>query len=186
MFLTKDALLFDFGTMRLAAAREAVSALGLLKPAAEAIICHCLDARLDDHPRARCLAYRKHGEQLSIDEKRSAGLRANAFFSWAAYDELTDAGRREPLKAHETTLLRAVFTMFRYGVVTRARAEIGRPEFDDKFKHETTHTLCPGCNEVDGIVARGDQVELFPPSGCTCLTANYILKPHIDRLAGID
>lgn len=187
MFETKAALEFDFDTMRLAAAREAVLSLGLLNPASEMLIYKCLGERVDEHPRARCLDHRKQGVQLSIDEKRSAGLRANAFFSRAAYDELTDAGRRDPLKAHETTLLRAVFTMSRYGVVTSTRAAGLEPSvFHDEFKHSTSHMECQACNALDEVVTKGDQVALFPPIGCTCPTGQYILKAHIDWLADID
>jgi hypothetical protein len=175
----------DLNTMRLAAAREAIQRLGLLKVAAESIIFHLNDGQMVEHPRALCTAYRKDGEQLSNEQKKALGLRSNAFLSLKAFDELTDNGRADPLKAHETVLLRATFTLKRYRSIWHARS-MGLSSFRDEYKYDMTASDCPICKALDGTITKGDDALVFPPDGCVCDTANYTLQPYINWLADID
>jgi len=185
MITTKQALGLDRNAMRLTAAREAIQHLGLLTPEAEDIIYHLTDDRFaEHHPRARCTAYRKDGEQLSKAELKSLGLRSNAFLSRKAFSEISEKGREDPLAAHETVLSRAVFTLFRYHAIMSARAQARRiPEFKDDYKLSTAHRDCPACNALDGKFFKGDDAPIFPVEGCTCDTANYTLSMHVDWLA---
>jgi hypothetical protein len=113
MITTKQALSLDRNAMRLAATREAIQHLGLLKPDAEDSIYHLTDDQFTEHhPRARCTAYRKDGEQLAKAELKSLGLRSNAVLSRKAFNEISETGLDDPLAAHETVLSRAVFTLF--------------------------------------------------------------------------
>lgn len=185
MITTHQALLLDFNAMRLAAAREAVQSLGLLTLPAVDVIFHLLDDRFVDHPRAICTAYRKDGEQLSNDEKRALGLRSNAFMSRKAFGDLTEKGRKVPLKAHDTVLLRATFTLSRYKTIKTVRAD-SIPELRDEFKYDVLSMECPVCKRLDGTIVKGDDVFVFPPDQCVCDTANYSVTPYIDCLANID
>jgi hypothetical protein len=185
MFETSIALKWDYDMMRLAAAREAVLTLGLLVPSAEARIYHFLDEGLTDHPTARCRAWRKHGEQMTPEEKKAAGIQPRAFYSREAFVELTDTGRLRPMDAHDVTLLRAQFSVFRYSAAVKSR-EVLEAYPNSFYKHETLHSKCPACNRLDGRQAPADEIELFPPAECTCETANYSVTPHIDWLADID
>lgn len=184
MFDVPTALRWNYDTMRLAAAREAVLSLGLLVPAAEMRIYCMLEEGDGTHPTARCTAWRKQGEQLTAEEKKTAGIRMNAFYSHDAYADLSEAGRLRPMDAHDATLMRAVFTVFRYLAVTKNR-EVVEQHPSGAFAHETQHMKCEACNMIDGRRGPADEIELFPPAGCTCETANYIVKPDIDWLADL-
>lgn len=185
MFETSAALKWDYDTMRLASAREAVLTLGLLMPIAEARIYHFLDEGLTDHPTARCRAWRKHGEQMTSEEKIAAGIQGQAFYSREAFAELTDAGRLRPMDAHDVTLLRAQFSVFRYLAVVKSR-DVLKAHPNSFYKHETVRSKCLACNRIDGRQTSADEVELFPPEGCTCETANYSVSPQIDWLSDVD
>lgn len=52
------------------AVREAISALGLIKPEAEDTIVGFLEDQMETHPQQTLAGYRKGGEQLSKEEKR--------------------------------------------------------------------------------------------------------------------
>ncbi len=185
MFETSIALQWDYDTMRLAAAREAVATLGLLQSSTEGRIYHFLDKRLTDHPTARCRAWRKHGEQMTAEQKKANGINPRTFYSRAAFAELTEAGRRRPLAAHDVTLLRAQFTLFRYSAVIDSR-QVLEAYPNGLYEHETLNSECPACNQLDGLQTPADAITLFPPAGCICETANYRVKPQIDWLADID
>lgn len=177
------ALSLDGNAFRLAAAREAIAALGLVISEAEGIIWHMLDFRLTDHPKARTTAYRKDGEQLSADEKRALGLRSNAFLSRRAFAELSPVGMASPLEAHERTLLRASFSLLRY------RAIQNSPKIDGHeiaYKIDVLNMACPVCRPLDGkIVSRAD-APMFASPGCACESANFGLMPYVDWFAGVD
>lgn len=171
--------------VRLAAAREAVGALGLLKPEAEGTILHLLDDRfMVAHPRKLCIEYRKDGEQLTADELRSLGVKSNAFMSRRAFGQLTEAGLGRPLEAHEITLLRATFTLNRHRSLLGVQG-LKPPAFNDEFKYDTMTRDCAVCRSLDAEVVKGDDVHVFPPPGCVCETANYTIRPYVDFLRGI-
>src|SRR5260370_26946979 len=83
-----------------------------------------LETNEGQHPKAIALAYRKIGEQISRDEKRSLGLRSNVFFSREALQSLTPAGLLKLQDAHVTTLLRAALSHFRSRMIDDCRRPI--------------------------------------------------------------
>ena len=167
--------------VKLAVAKEAVSSLNLLKPEATATIRDLLDDTFVNHPRAICLEYRKAMPQLTDEEKRYAGMKANAFFSRQAYQQLSESGRQAPLAAHETTLLRATFSLRRFAtVVDSKKAGI------TQVQYEMLNMDCPWCAANDGVIVDWNQARVLPPPECVCETANYSLTPSIDWFADID
>ncbi len=185
MMSAHEALTLNFNAMRLAAAREAIERLGLLTAAAENVIFHLLDGKMIEHPRQLCLKYRKTGEQISLYEKKVLGIRANGFLSVKSHGELTETGKSSPLTAHETTLLRATFTLNRYQTISETRKS-GIKLFHDDFKYDVLATNCPSCKKLDGTLVKGAAAAIFPHPDCVCSTANYCLRPHIDWFADID
>lgn len=173
----------DLPAIRIMAAREAVARLGLLKPAAEPTIVALLDNLGGDHPRTAITAWRKAGEQLSSEEKRMLGIRANAFFSRQALEELCDKGFPDPLKAHETSLLRASFVMSRHrdaATYRKIMAEHPRVRMEvryDAFHHDS----CDVCKSLHDRPV-GDDWALFAPEACTCPTAPHSLRLDADWL----
>ena len=170
------------------AAREAVAQLGLLTSEAIPTIARLLQDEMRDHPRAIATAYRKESEQISDNEKKALGIRKNGFLSRVALAELTSTGRIEPLVAHETTLLRATFTLNRYRCIAQEKelqAQLGKCFLG--FEHETLHRDCPACNRLSGLVTQGAEAAILPPADCIrgC-TASYGLRAKIDWLANID
>jgi hypothetical protein len=170
------------------AAREAVSTLGLLVSEAIPTIASLLDEKIQEHPRAIAAAYRKTGEQLSLGEKKLLGIRANGFLSRMAFSELSFSGLTTPLTAHETTLLRATFTLIRHRRVAEEsdlRKRLGRAFVG--FKHETLHHDCGSCNKLDGLVTDAFDAAVFPPMDCVknC-TASYGISPKIDFFVDVD
>ncbi|NKN34731.1 hypothetical protein HFC70_00005 [Agrobacterium sp. a22-2] len=166
------------------AVREAISALGLLKPEAEDTIVGFLADEMETHPRQTLTEYRKGGEQLSKEEKKTLGLRSNAFLSRRAYDDLTEAGLEVPLKAHETVLLRSTFTFQRYRSLQSIKASglVGDKVFKG-MRYDVLNMSCPVCGPLDGVTITLDEATIFPFEGCTCHTANWGYRPSVDFLA---
>jgi len=155
-------------TIQHGAAREAVTTLGLLTPAASPTVASLLAGDLSEHPRATATRYRKEGEQISDAEKRALGIRKNGFLSKAAFAELTPAGLIAPLAAHEITLLRATFTVIRHRRVLQGeamRAQLGHSFIG--YIHDTLHRECPACNRLDGLVTDEASAKIMPPADCT-------------------
>ena len=170
-----------------AAAREAIEALGVLTPEAVPTIARLLQGDMSEHPRAVATRYRKEGEQISDTEKRVLGIRRNGYLSRQALAEITSAGLGDPLAAHETTLLRATFTVMRDRRVAegaKLKEQFGKCFVG--FAHETQQHECAACNSLDGRVTDAASAAVFPPAGCSCPTANYIVSPKIDWLADVD
>jgi hypothetical protein len=166
------------------AVKEAISALGLIKPEAEDTIVGFLEDQMETHPQQTLAGYRKGGEQLSKEEKRALGLRSNAFLSCSAYKDLTEAGCAVPLKAHEAVLLRATFTYQRYRSLQSIRASdlVGDKVFRG-MKYDILNMHCPVCGPLDGKTIPLEEATIFPFKGCTCDTANWSYQPDIDFLA---
>lgn len=166
------------------AVREAISALGLIKPSAEDTIVGFLADEMETHPRQTLTGYRKGDEQLTKDEKKALGLRSNAFLSRRAYEDLTDAGQKVPLKAHETVLLRATFTLQRYRSLRSIKASgLGGDKTFKGMKYDVLTMHCPVCGPLDGKTIKLDDATFFPLPGCTCDTANWGYRPDVDFLA---
>jgi len=170
------------------AAREAVITLGLLTPDAIPTIAHLLNGDLSEHPRAIATRYRKEGEQIADADKKALGIRKNGFLSKAALAEITPLGIATPLTAHETTLLRATFSLIRHQRV--AQGEASRESLGKVFEgylHETLHRDCPACNRLNGKVTDAANTVIIPPNDCVpgCF-ANYGIRTKIDWLAGVE
>ncbi|WP_323810207.1 hypothetical protein [Sphingobium baderi] len=167
------------------AAKEAVEHLGLIKSGAIATIVGMMHG-LAEHPRAIATAYRKDGAQLSRDEKKAAHIRANAFMSRQAYEDLTDKGKANPLNGHELTLLRAGFTENRY---RRIRLHDETPDnikdYFVGFEYQTHSSDCPFCKRVDGTIVQNAEVAILPSPDCVCETANYFVSAKMDWLKNI-
>lgn len=167
------------------ATREAVTRLGYLKSQAIPTILHLIENGMDHHPRALATAYRRDGEQLSKEEKKTFGIRGNAFMARHAFDELTDKGRASPLLAHEITLLRAVFTKIRFDRLTSHGLSDELTSCLDGYKYDTLNPDCPFCSRVDGKVVAADKVEILPAADCQCETSNYMISPQLNWLKDI-
>lgn len=166
----------NLNSIRALSVKEAISALGYLLPEAEESVIALLQDSLFNHPRKVCTNYRMTGEQLSKEEKKSLGLRANAFMSRKAFSELTDKGRKNPLEAHMITLLRAEFTRNRYKTVHSARMH----GYDD-FVHDPSNSKCPACMHLKEMgMIKGYQAQIFPPTDCTLEACSLCLRLHID------
>ncbi|ANL74256.1 hypothetical protein AMC83_PA00029 (plasmid) [Rhizobium phaseoli] len=165
------------------AVREAISALGLIKPSAEDTMVGFLGDEMEIDPRQTLTAYRKGGEQLSKDEKRALGLRSNAFLSRRAHEDLTEAGREVPLKAHETVLLRATFTLNRYRTLQSIKAsDIVADKAFKGISYDVLNASCPVCGPLSGKTIQIEDASIFPLKGCTCATANFGYRADIDFL----
>lgn len=182
--------LTDVSTMRLLAAREAVARLRLLRPAAEPTIVTMLENRAGEHPRTVATAWRKAGEQVSAEEKRMLGIRPNAFLSREALNELAERRSADPLRAHELTLLRTNFVMFRHrNAVSYQKVMAEYPEVRMAVRYDAFHhDSCDVCKSLHDTPVGADW-GLFAPDGCTCLTAPHGLRldadwPGADREAG--
>lgn len=164
------------------AALEAINSLGYLLPSALPSILALLQDAMFEHPKKVCTRYRGTGPQLSHDEKRIAGLRANAFLSRQAFGELTERGKTIPLQAHELTLLRAEFTLCRKSLISRAE----HPEFGPhtKFTHVQLSANCQGCARLkDFGRVPAEHVQIMPPIDCDTETCNLMVDVHMDWLA---
>ncbi|RXR29161.1 hypothetical protein [Sphingobium fluviale] len=171
--------------IRYEAAHEAVMRLNYLTPDAIPTIISLMEGGMTDHPRAITTAYRKNGVQLSKEEKKALGVRANGFLSRKALDELTEVGRECPLVAHEKTLLRAMFSENRFKQATLCKLSTNLSDHLDGFKYSTLNPDCPFCRDVDGTVVRTEEVAILPHRDCICETANYLISAHFDWLKGV-
>lgn len=174
----------DTNDVKRSAVREAISALGLIVPEAEDTMLGFLGDQMEVHPRQTLTEYRKGGEQLSNDEKKALGLRSNAFLSSRAFEDLTEYGREAPLKAHETVLLRAAFTLNRYRTLQSIKASdlVGTKVFRG-VKYDVLSMGCLVCGPLDGKTIQIAEASIFPLRGCTCDTANFGYRPDVDFLA---
>lgn len=176
----------DTATIRLQATNEALTRLGLLKPLAAPMITGLLENLAGEHPRTACAAYRKSGEQVSRDEKRKLGIRANAFLSRKALEELSEKGLVDPLRAHELTLLRASFVLSRYrNAASYAKVMADHPEVRMEVRYDAFHhDSCDVCKNLHDTPV-GPDYGLFAPEGCACPTAPYALRLDADWLGPV-
>lgn len=164
------------------AALEAIDSLGYLSRSALPSLLSLLQDAPVEHPRRVCIRYRSIGEQLSREEKRVVGVRANAFLSRQAFDELTDLGKAKPLQAHELTLLRAEFTRIRKRKIALAE----HPELGPfaSFSHHRLTSKCHGCDRLRGFGRMEARwVQIMPPVDCEIDACNLGVYSHVDWAA---
>lgn len=168
---------------------EAIHRLAHVNPRARAALISMLKDDQGFHPRTLCTAYRKAGEQLTREELKSIGLRANAFMSRLALAEITAAGMSKPLEAHTLTLLRAFFTYARWRTLQAAEAHVREGVFDRdalRFSYDVLPPVCNFCSQLDGEPTTPATAYILPPSECECETANYSIRMRVDYLHGLD
>jgi hypothetical protein len=156
-------------------AHEAVSSLKLLRSSAVETIAGMLSDCSILHPRAVTTAYRKNGEQLGKEDKKALGLRANAFLSKTAAAELSEAGLRRPLEAHEVTLLRAHFNAMRRAAVEKAETIDA-----DFFEYSTISNDCPGCVRMRDQKMSADDLRPSHPPDCEREACPVMIVAKVD------
>lgn len=169
----------------LSAAQEAIDRLGLLNSESDETISKILKNGHGLHPKKLSSDHRKSDPQLSKEEKRSLGLRSNAFMSQSAFAEISQKGLIDAIKAHETTLLRASFTIFRWKSIQSI--EETKRIVGDCFagvRFDANPDACSFCQNLDGTLLENPLDALFPDKSCTCITANYGISVKVDWLLG--
>lgn len=160
---------------------EAIHSLGYLRLEALPAIIKAIESAPNAHPRDRARFFRKQGNQLSADEKRALGLRANTLFSREAFDCLTERGRDKPIEAIENTFLRAVFTDMREGSIRAAEQELHR--FGDSLEIRVSAPIaeCPGCQQLDNKPITPEQARtILPPDNCIREACPITLQTTMD------
>lgn len=163
------------------AAQEAIISLGLLKGEAFSTVVGLLDDCLTSHPKNVCSSYRKIGEQISDELKKSLGIRKNAFLSIEAFNQITEKGLESPLDAHKKTLLRAVFSIFRYRSIESLR-ELERL-IDRKYislTYDVQNDACEFCRNLDAKFINDPEDVIIPSKNCSCITPNYSINTKVD------
>jgi hypothetical protein len=125
--------------------REAIHALGYVRPEYDHSLAILLDSRPGEHPHAIARFYRKLEPQIDAAKKKELGLRANTLFSVEAMQSLTDKGLKTPKHAHEVTLLRATFRYFHFQRIDAAK-QLGAHQ----FRVSTLIDGCPACRHLNG------------------------------------
>jgi hypothetical protein len=167
---------------------EAIDRLGYLNESARPFLISAVQDGSGVHPRALCTAHRKEGEQLTRDELKALGLRANAFMSRQARAEITDKGLAEPLQAHEKTLLRAFFTFARWRSFRNDAVNLKNMDIDVgalSWKYSMLPPVCARCRSLDGETTMPLDAHILPPDDCECETANYGIHLRIDWYYGL-
>ena len=176
----------EIDAMREKAAIEAVHRLALLKPQAVPTLIMLMANSQGEHPRTSCSAFRKQGTQLSDDEKRTLKIRVNASMSRCALGEISTLGMADPIRAHELSLLRASFAIFRHrNAKSTAQMMLDHPDHPIEITYEIFHPdACDDCNARHGSPVPHDW-GLFAPDDCTCITAPYGLHVTVDFFASL-
>lgn len=156
---------------------EAIAALGYLNTEAFEHLLPLMPRCLYEHPRQVATWLRKQGEQISPAEKKALGIRRNAFMSRQALADLTAKGLASPLKAHEVTLLRATFSMFRLRTITN-----GLNSGAAEFRFSATHSECRGCERLQGSFALRHEVSPDSPPDCSREACSLHIDAKFDWL----
>lgn len=171
------------------AVEEAIRRLGYLNHQARPFLSNALREDHGVHPRALSTAHRKDGEQLRRDELKALGLRANAFMSRAALAEITEVGLRNPLTAHEKTLLRAYFSLARWRSLNAAAMGLEAANINPaavSYRYDMLPPVCDLCRSLNGEVTAPETAHIIPPADCLCETANYGVRMKINFLYDLD
>jgi hypothetical protein len=165
-------------------ATEAVCALGYVKPEYDTAIAIMMEANEGYHPRDIALAYRKLDPQLSADEKRSLGLRANTFYSEEARNCLAEKGLSNPVDGLTKTILRAMFAVFRDRHVAMGQ-EIIAKGLEGWLDLSRCHPDCAGCDRLDGSRMYSNEIAQLPPCDCAREACSLLMVWKTDWLANI-
>jgi hypothetical protein len=139
---------------------EAMQNLGYLRLDAFTPMLKLFLSNKDAPPRQLATEHRKRGEQLSAEEKKSLGIRANSFFSKRALAELTEKGIKNPLHAHFITLLRATL----YAQNARSVRQAVEAECYELIIHGGFREECPVCARLQGNKVSANEAR---PQGAT-------------------
>lgn len=142
-------------------AREAVRSLGYLKASFLPTLLPLIDLCGGHHPRQVATTYRKMGDQISKEEKRALGMRANAFMSRDMLDALTDRGRANAVEALTSTLTRAFFTRSRL-----ASLRLGEDIPYSSWHYAAMFSGCEGCQRLNKVLAVREPNSALPPVDC--------------------
>lgn len=141
---------------------EAINSLGYVNGSAVEWLVSSIPQCAYQGAAALATKFRKQGNQLSADDKKALGIRANGFFSDEALGHLTEQGRGIAIKAHEITLLRAHFTHLRFRRLAEYRSiEVQSVVWDGFFRSE-----CSACAMLHGKVIPISEADPSPPLGC--------------------
>jgi hypothetical protein len=153
---------------------EAISALKLVNDSAIDSLAAILPKCLEEHPRKLCTTLRKELPQVSVEIKKQLSLRKNGFLSVACYSQLTEHGLKEPLLAHEQTLLRAHFSSIHHTTLIA-----GRTAGYEYIKWSASHPAeCKVCFHRDDQCLKISNVSPFPPSDCERRYCSAWIRPH--------
>lgn len=153
---------------------EAIQSLGYVKPEAAPKLCDLITHDPTLSYRSVSTAYRKSGTQLSTDEKKALGIRANAFMTKEALAELTDKGRANALGSHEITMRRAAFA---HGHV-REIAEAQRAGVSS-WKVMAAPGECPGCQRLNDSNLSAGEILPTGPHDCAREACALVYLPKL-------
>lgn len=175
----------NFGTLRRQAAQESIESLKLLNLGAVDTVFRLLEDAQHTNPKAIYTAYRKQGNQISDLDKKTLGIRKNGFMTYEALADISGDGMHDVIRAHELTVLRASFVLFRYrNAISAERMMKEHCEIPIEVQYDVFHPeSCDVCNALHHTPV-GSDWGLFPPTGCTCVTAPYGLHVHVDFIGG--
>ena len=154
---------------------EAIRALGYVTFDAKEELANLLASQFGQHPHQIALSYRKAGEQMTSDEKRSCGVKPHAFLSRHAFFRLTSKGRGQPIHALDVTLLRAMFSFFRARTIQQAL-----PVAYAYLKCISLHSDCRKCASLNGLRVQPSETNPYPPNGCEREACSLGFVLHID------
>lgn len=159
-------------------AKEAIRSLGYLKPETAKQIAMLIEENPTQHPKAIATSYRKKGDQITTDEKKRLGIRANGFMSKDALEDLTEKGLANPLVAHEQTILRASLA------VSRARRiSIEKEQGVTQWKFSGAGSDdCAGCKRLEDRVISIDEALPTGPHDCGRDACAAFYMAHMDYL----
>jgi hypothetical protein len=161
---------------------EAIKSLGYLKPEAALKLVNLIHDNRHQNSKQISTLYRKGGEQLTSEEKKHLGIRANAMMSKQAINDLTEKGLSKPVSAHEQTILRASLAWSRSNNMAdgsgagTSKWEVLAP-FPDK---------CPGCKRLDGKFIFAGEMEPTGPHDCFREACAIALSVDVKDIVSFD
>lgn len=97
---------------------------------------------------------------------------------------MTELGRKNPISAHQQTVLRANFAIGRFQSIEQMRSYLEQDfGFRGVVKLIGSTPSCPFCSEADGKLMNMEEAPVFPPPECVCTAPYYLFVPEIDFLS---